>query len=37
VGGLHASASRIPDRGHFLFPDADADAGMNGLALKGEL
>ena len=34
VGDLPASASRIPDRGHFLFPDADADASMIGLALK---
>ena len=36
VGGLptSASASCIPNRGHFLFPDADADARMIGLALR---
>jgi len=33
VGGLPASASRLPDRVHFLFPDADADVGKTGLAL----
>jgi hypothetical protein len=33
TSGRPPSASRLPDRVHFLFPDADADAGMIGLAL----